>query len=90
VQEVPPTAVRPLLSPNPATDLVRMTFPDGLGNAELLEIVDITGKSVLSARPNTSTSVDLAIGHLAAGTYFARLHADGTILPAVMLEVVPR
>ncbi len=89
-QEAASAAMRPLLSPNPATDIVRVTLPDGLDAAERMEILDITGKSVMSERATSSTTIDLAIGHLAAGTYFARLHANGSVLPAVLFEVVPR
>ena len=84
------TLERPLLSPNPATDAVRITLPTGIGSVDRVDVLDITGKLVSSERPVGSTGTVVNVGHLAPGTYFARLSADGVVLPSAIFEVVPR
>lgn len=85
-----PAPMRPMLAPNPATDVVRITFPMGVERVDRAEIMDLAGKVVSSTRAINGTSTSIAVDQLAAGTYFARLTVDGAFLPAAIFEVVPR
>lgn len=85
-----PELMRPVLAPNPATDVVRVTFPTGVEQVDRLDVLDLTGKVVASERPTGGQSASIVVEHLAAGTYFARLTLDGAYLPAALFEVVPR
>lgn len=85
------TLERPWLSPNPAIDQVRITFPTGLSRVERVDVLDITGKVVISQGVvNGTGSMTLGVDQLSAGSYFVRLFADGSFLPAVLFEVTER
>lgn len=85
------TVERPWLAPNPATDHVRVTFPTGITQVDRVDVLDIAGKVVISQGvANGTGSTTLAVDQLAAGSYFVRLNADGSFLPAVLLEVTGR
>jgi len=63
--------------PNPATDVVGLTFP-AIGETSNLEVVNIIGKVVyLAAIPTGTTSHKIDIKDLPAGQYFASIKADG-------------
>ena len=76
------------LAPNPATDLIRVNFPTGAGAVNNLEVLDITGQLVLSARP-TGQSAVLNVADLRSGVYFVRLITAGAVYPASRFEVLP-
>ena len=85
------TLERPLLAPNPATENVRITFPTGIVRVDRVDLLDITGKVVASQGvANGATNANVAVDRLSAGSYFARLFADGSFLPAVLFEVIER
>ena len=75
--------------PNPATDLIAVQVA-GLTQDNLsVELVDLTGKSVLQSTINAGTTIayfDLATVY--AGTYFVRISGDGnsTVRKVVVLK----
>lgn len=90
VEEVA-TLERPLIAPNPATELVRINFPTGTAEVERVDILDLTGKVVISQRVTGGvTSTTVAVDGLAAGSYFARLSTGDGYLPSSLFEVIER
>jgi len=71
-----------------APDLIRVNFPTGAGAVNNLEVLDITGQLVLSARP-TGQSAVLNVADLRSGVYFVRLITAGAVYPASRFEVLP-
>jgi len=65
-----------VLFPNPAMDRLNLsgTMNGGIGN---VEVVDLTGRVVLTARANTST---IDISALAAGQYMLRVRNSGGVV----------
>ncbi|MFN8408982.1 MAG: T9SS type A sorting domain-containing protein [Flavobacteriales bacterium] len=82
------TLERPLVSPNPATDLVRITFPSDAGTVERVEVLDVTGKLVRSQRPLGGSTV-ISVEDLRSGVYFVRITTDRSVHPAARFEVLP-
>lgn len=83
------TLERPRITPNPATEHVRITFPTSVAGVERVDVLDIAGKVIASqAVANAAGSVTLSVQDLASGTYFARLSTEDSFLPAVLFEVV--
>ena len=62
------------LTPNPATNGIRLEFADGAGEAEVV-IVDMLGKEVL----RTSTRDRIDVSRLISGTYYLRASANGSV-----------
>ncbi|HMU15618.1 MAG TPA: T9SS type A sorting domain-containing protein, partial [Flavobacteriales bacterium] len=82
------TLERPLVSPNPATDLVRITFPSDAGAVERVDVLDVTGKLVRSQRPLGGSTV-ISVEDLRSGVYFVRITTDRSVHPAARFEVLP-
>lgn len=68
-----PTAVLSL-QPNPATSYVKIVSPDRIVTAQ---IIDITGKSVLTRNADSQTLYIYEIGALPKGIYFVRVKTSG-------------
>lgn len=83
------TLERPLVSPNPATDQVSVTFPTGAGDVQRVEVLDVAGQLVLSQRPLGSSAV-IGVGNLRSGMYFVRITTTNAVHPAARFEVLPR
>lgn len=75
-----------MIYPNPARETVRIVFRNARLKEPLLEIIDATGKQVMTMQlGNTPLVYDLDVRNLAAGYYTLRVRANGEeqLLPLV-------
>lgn len=70
-----------LFYPNPASDKLIITLPQGLLNAKTLSIYDVSGKAfaVKMVRQIAGNSVELDVSGLATGLYLLRYHDAGVV-----------
>jgi len=67
------------LSPNPANDMVAVSFPSACKNA-LVVVTDVTGRKLMQQNISNGTTAQLQLSRFAAGTYFVQLtSADKTV-----------
>lgn len=74
--------------PNPATDVLHISFSAKAGNEVSVELIDITGK-VITTKEIVSTqgrqTIDIDMKPLASGTYGLRIiHKDGHVMTKVV------
>jgi hypothetical protein len=62
------------LTPNPATNEIRLELADGAGEAEIV-IVDLLGAEVL----RTKASARIDVSGLISGTYYLRVSSGGAV-----------
>jgi hypothetical protein len=62
--------------PNPARDKIRIEFRDAISGPIRLQIIDITGRSVLSIVNFSKINNPLDVSSLSPGIYWVRLHDD--------------
>ncbi len=85
---VAPTAVVDVvLSPNPATDVVRLNWKDQKRYAKSaqVEVFDLRGRLVLSQR---TANDQLNVSNLPSGTYFMRISSDGKLMGTSKIIIV--
>ncbi|MBK9287242.1 MAG: T9SS type A sorting domain-containing protein [Flavobacteriales bacterium] len=80
-------AEAPVVSPNPAQDLVRITLPEGLKDASRIDVLDLSGRLVDSQRIGTDNTV-LDVSGLANGTYVVRVVGSDHVSGGARLTVV--
>ena len=81
--------IAPLVFPQPCDAVLNVRWPDEVPSLRLLEILDITGRSVLreDAGSEPSGTHTLAVGHLRAGGYVLRLvSTNGVFSSPVLIE----
>ncbi|MCB1127582.1 MAG: T9SS type A sorting domain-containing protein [Verrucomicrobiae bacterium] len=67
----------PMLLPNPATDRLFVELPEGLVTVDRVEVLDLSGRILLSERPTTTGSMWLDVSRLSAGSYLVRITQNG-------------
>lgn len=69
------------VSPNPASDVLNVSYLLPAVDVGHLEILDSYTGRVVTSMPMTSTSITVPLGNLASGMYFAKLYgSDGSVL----------
>ena len=77
----------PLVSPNPASEQVRITLPQGLKDASRIEVLDLSGRLVSDDRIS-SDSILLDVSGLSNGTYVIRVFSGKHMSGGARLTVV--
>ncbi len=73
--------------PSPVSDLLNVQLPEGMATGSRLDVVDITGRIVLHRQVDGTTPVlRLHAGHLAQGTYCARLVSGTQVYTARFMK----
>jgi hypothetical protein len=62
-------SIAPNLAPNPAQDVLRVTLPEDLNDADRIEVLDLSGRLVLSRSINAATTIEIDISGLMNGLY---------------------
>jgi N-acetylneuraminic acid mutarotase len=72
-------ATRAVLAPNPAGNVLFLTFPEPAGQITGMVITDATGRSRLvnAHRPAAENQIRIDVSGLKAGLYLLRIEADG-------------
>ncbi len=73
--------------PNPSTDRFTVEYPEGVVRAEMIEVVDLSGRSVHAERPATTGRAVIDGSHWGAGTYLVRVMAGGVTYAAAKITV---
>ncbi len=87
VDEVPAMAM-PSIFPNPASDNVTVMFPAGISTVDRIEVLDMTGRLVLSAEPSRNDRVELNVHGWDPGVYLVRLVSGNTRSGVARLTVI--
>ncbi len=77
----------PGVSPNPADGQVNITLPEGLKDASRIDVLDLSGRLVVSMRIGTDNT-KLDVSGLANGTYVIRAVVDDRVSGGARLTVV--
>jgi hypothetical protein len=64
--------------PNPATDRLTVTLPDGGGVSEI-QVLDMLGRVRITATAQAGGQISLSVGDLPAGNYIVRVSSNGGI-----------
>ncbi|MBK6993786.1 MAG: T9SS type A sorting domain-containing protein [Lewinellaceae bacterium] len=64
-----------LIYPNPANDVLVVSFPVMTGKEVRVNITDLSGKIVYTATPTQTESFEINTANLAEGVYFINIHA---------------
>ncbi len=64
-----------LIYPNPANDLLVISFPVMTGKEMNVNITDLSGKIVYTATPTQTESFEINTANLAEGVYFINIQA---------------
>ena len=75
------------MSPNPADGQVNITLPEGLKDASRIDVLDLSGRLVVSMRIGTDNT-KLDVSGLANGTYVIRAVVDDRVSGGARLTVV--
>ncbi len=81
-------AVQPALAPNPATDVVRVTLPAALADADRLEVLDVSGRLVMAVAVNGRGVLDISVSGLVPGLYMVTTVKGAARSSATRLNVV--
>lgn len=73
VADVAPEKAMPSVFPNPASNNVTVMFPAGISNVDRIEVLDMTGRLVLSVAPDRNDRAELNVQGWDPGVYFVRL-----------------
>jgi hypothetical protein len=73
-----PAKAMPSLFPNPASDHVTVMFPAGISIVDRVEVLDMTGRLVLSVAPGRNDRAELNVQGWDPGIYFVRLASGNT------------
>ncbi len=73
--------------PNPANETVNIKFKNGYKLPDLIELSDITGKTVMQIK-NISTNLTLNISSLANGIYFCQFTSKNAVIKMEKIVVV--
>ena len=68
------------LYPNPATHQFTVSYPHGILQADRVEVIDITGRTVRSERPLTTGQCVIDASALSEGSYIVTLYANGALV----------
>ncbi|MEN8156498.1 MAG: C10 family peptidase [Bacteroidota bacterium] len=73
--------------PNPVSDLLFVRVPEGTSGYEVIEVADITGKTILREHVNPGQQLhEIYTGSLPAGIYFIKIRVNGTGLVHKILK----
>lgn len=75
------------LYPNPTKDLFTVTYPQGIEQAERVQLTDLTGRVVLTERPLSIGQCTVDASGLGAGSYVVTLSARGALVGIGRLNV---
>jgi hypothetical protein len=82
-----PSLTKPLIYPNPAKDVLAISFPDKSGDTETKVVVtNISGEKVLSTNLPIGTDKSISISHLSAGIYTIRIERAGDVTTAKLVK----
>ncbi len=73
--------------PNPATSSLRIEHPAG---AERIEVIDLTGRTVLQAIASTASVSDIDVNALASGSYVVRAFDRTALIATAKIEIAAR
>ena len=77
--------------PNPATDMVNITFGNAVSNAKVsVDVIDITGRKVLNknfAIGNAENYVSINTSTLSNGTYFFNVNVNGKAVKSLPVVI---
>lgn len=77
--------------PNPATDIVNITFGNALANAEVkVDVIDVTGRMVSKEQFNLSNAanyVSMNTTNLANGSYFFKVSVNGQVVKSLPVVI---
>lgn len=59
------------LAPNPARNVVQLSFPENLKNEVTVSVINILGKTVMTTK--TQGNISIPVGHLSSGIYLITL-----------------
>jgi hypothetical protein len=77
----------PTLFPNPASDKVTVEYPEGMHIVDRIEVLDLSGRMVLSVMPRGSDRTELDVRGWEAGLYLVRMVVGGTRIGVAPLTV---
>lgn len=81
-------AAAPGVFPNPASGTVSIIYPDGVLQADRIDVLDVTGRTVTSLVPLTTGRAEFDVTGWSSGTYVVRLIANGVRHTGTRLSVV--
>ncbi|HYE56201.1 MAG TPA: cadherin domain-containing protein, partial [Chitinophagaceae bacterium] len=72
--------------PNPSTGIVNITLGANLHNTRKIEVVDISGKTVMQLNVGKAPILTIPAGKLRAGTYLVRITGDKTTIQKLVIQ----
>ena len=73
--------------PNPSTGLVTFDFPNVKAGDLLIEIIDLTGKTVHTEQWSDTNGQRIDLGHLHKGMYVVKILIDGNHIESQKLKL---